>query len=228
VRNALTQKAVDPATYSNQVAAEKAIILEQATALGAGISDALASTIATQQVTYGWNQDQVNTALAQYVKLNSTGSFGGAAGQNAMSINQLAYNNGVTLSPSSMQNMLQKVAANKMSLQDMQGFIRQMAASKYPGLAPQIAAGENVSDLAAPYTNSMQNILEVGPGQANLNNPIIQRGLNGIGQSGQPEGMNLADFNNYLRAQPQWAQTQNAQNTTMSTAHTILQNFGFS
>jgi hypothetical protein len=227
-RNAQVQKVIDPATYSQQVAAEKAIVLEQSTALGAAISDNLATTIATQQVTYGWNAAQVQQALAQYVKLNSSGSFGGQAGQNAMALQELAYNNGITLSPSTMQNMLQKVTANKTSMEDLQGHIRQLAASKFPALAQQIGAGEDVSTLAQPYTNTMQSLLEVGPGTANLQNPLIQRALGGLDQSGQPTGLNLTDFANYLRAQPQWRQTQNGQQAAMGTAHQILSSFGFS
>lgn len=228
VRNAQVQKVIDPATYSQQVAAEKAIILQQSSALGASISDSLATTIATQQITYGWNANQVQQALAGYVKLNASGSFGGQAGQNAMALQELAYNNGVTLSPTTMQNMLQKVTANKSSMEDMQGFIRQLAASKFPSMSQQIAAGDNVSDLAQPYMNAMQNVLEVGPGETNLQNPLLARALNGVGQDGQPSGMSLTDYNNFLRSQPQWRQTQNAQTSAMSTAQQVLQSFGFS
>lgn len=228
MRNAQVQKIIDPATYAQQVAAEKASVLEQSAALGASISDSLATTIATQQITYGWNANQVQQALAQYVKLNSSGSFGGQAGQNAMALQEMAFNNGVSLPPATMQNLLQKVAANKTSMQDVQGLIRQMAASKFPAFAKQIAAGEDVSSLAQPYMNTMQNTLEVGPGSTSLDNPLLQRGLNGIGQDGQPSGQNLTDFTNFLRAQPQWRQTQNGQDAAMGTAHAILQSFGFS
>lgn len=227
-RAAQVAKSVDPATYSQQVAAEKANIMASATAEGATLSDSLATTIATQQITYGWNAAQVQQALSQYVKLNADGAFGGQAGQNAMALNELAYNNGVTIDPNTMQNLLQKVAANKGSMEDLQGMIRQAAASKFPGLAQQIQAGENVSSLAQPYTSAMQSILETGPGTANLENPLIQRALNGLDASGQPTGLNMADFQKLLRSTPQWRQTQNGQNATMATARTILQSFGFS
>ncbi len=183
---------------------------------------------ATQQVTYGWNADQTNQALSKYIKLNGSGAFGGQAGQNAMALNELAYNNGVSIPPSTMQNLLQSVAGNKTSMEDLQGYVRNMAASKFPALAKQIAAGENVSSLAAPYTNAMQNTLEVGPGQANLTDPLIQRALNGLDSTGQPNGMNVEDFQKLLRAQPAWAKTQNAQSSTMAAAHQILSAFGFS
>lgn len=228
MRNAQTQKVIDPATYSQQVASEKASILENAASMGASISDSLANTIATQQITYGWNADQVNQALSKYIKLNSSGAFGGQAGQNAMALSELAYNNGVSLPPATMQNLLQNVAANKTSMEDLQGYVRKIAASKFPALEKQIAAGENVSSLAEPYTSAMQNTLEVGPGQTTLDNPLIQRALNGLDQSGQPTGMNVTDFQRLLRSQPQWAQTQNAQNSTMAAARQILQSFGFS
>lgn len=228
MRRAQTQKVIDPATYNQQVATEKANILASASTMGAAISDSLASTIAIQQVTYGWDGNQTNQALSKYIKLNQSGSFGGQAGQNAMALHELAYNNGVDIAPSTMQNLLQNVAGNKTSMEDLQGYVRGMAASKFPALQKQIAAGENVSSLAEPYTSAMQNTLEVGPGQANLTDPLIQRALNGLDNTGQPTGMNVADFQKLLRAQPQWAKTQNAQASTMAAAHQILQSFGFS
>jgi hypothetical protein len=228
VRNAQVQKSIDPATYSQQVASETQEIQAQAAALGAAISTSLANTIATQQITYGWTADQVSKALAGYVKLNQSGSFGGQAGQNAMALYEMANNNGVSISPSNMQALMQKVTAGKTSMEDIQGYIRQMAASKFPALTKEIAAGQNVSDLAAPYSTAMQNTLEVGPGQANVSNPLIQKALNGLSASGQPTGMDLTDFTNMLRSQPAWTQTQNAQDSAMSTAHQVLQNFGFS
>lgn len=227
-RAAQVQKVVDPATYAQQVASTKADVLAQAMEEGAAISSSLATTIATQQITFGWNAAQVKQALSQYIKLNQSGSFGGQAGQNAMALSEMAYNNGVTITPSSMQNMLQQVAANKTSMEDMQGFIRKMAASKFPGLEQQINAGEDVSTLAQPYMADMQNLMETGPGTANLSNPLIQRALNGLDQSGQPVGMSMVDFQNLLRAQPEWKQTQNAQDSTMATARQVLQSFGFS
>lgn len=227
-RNAQVQKVIDPATYSQQVAAEKANILAQASSMGAAISDSLAQTIASQQLTYGWNADQVNQTLSKYVKLNQSGSFGGQAGQNAMALQEMMYNNGVSLPPSSMQNLLQNVAANKSSMEDLQGLIRQMAASKFPALEKEIQAGENVSSLAQPYSTAMQNTLEVGPGTANLENPLIQRALNGLSADGQPTGMMVSDFQKLLRAQPQWTKTQNAQDQTMGAARSILQAFGLS
>jgi hypothetical protein len=228
VRNAQVQKVIDPATYSQQVASEMAIIQEQASSMGATLSSSLASTIATQQVTYGWNADQVNQALSKYVKLNSSGAFGGQSGQNAMALNEMAMANGVTISPSTMQNMMQNVAGNKTSMEDMQGYIRSIAASKFPALQKQIGAGETVQSLAEPYTSAMQNLLEVGPGEASVQNPLIQQALSGLSAEGQPAGMNLTQFQNLLRAQPQWSQTQNAQDSTMGAAHGILQSFGFS
>lgn len=228
VRNAQVQKVIDPATYAQQVAQAKTDILVSAAAEGASLSDSLASTIAAQQITYGWNTDQVNQALSQYIKLNASGSFGGTAGQNAMALNELAYNNGVSISPTTMQNFLRNVASNKTSMEDLQGYIRKIAASKFPALQQQINAGENVSDLASQYTTSMQNILETGPGTANLDNPLIQRALNGMDSSGQPVGMGISDFERLLRSQPQWNKTQNAQDAAMSAARTILQSFGFS
>ena len=85
-----------------------------------------------------------------------------------------------------------------------------------------------MSDLASSYMQDYQKILEVGPGQLNLFDPTLTKALQYKDPSGQNASMPLWQFDQTLRNDPRWKQTQNAQDSVMGTAHSILQSFGFS
>jgi len=226
VRAATAAKATDPVTFSANLAQETANIQQTAASLGADISTGLAKTIASQQVTYGWDAAQVQKALAQYVKLNASGAFGGTAGQNSMALNQLAANNGITINPTTMQNIVQNIADNKMTVEDAQNLIREQAASKYPAYAKQILNGVTLASMAAQYQHTMQNVLEVGPDSTSLTSPTIQAALQNMNAQGIPEPLSLPQFEQQLKAQPQWKQTNNAQSSLMAVGNQVLQSMG--
>lgn len=226
-RNAQVAKAVDPYTYSQNVASETATVQAAANKLGAMISEQTAQTIATQQITYGWNADQVQTALAQYVNMTANGAFGGIAGQNEMALRQLAEKNGISVDDNTMKNIVQNITDNKTSVEDAAGMIRSQAAGKFPAYAEQIMNGVNLSDIAAPYQQTMQKILELGPGDTQIASPKITSALQNMNGQGVPTQMPLWQFAQNLRQDPAWKQTQNAQNSIMQTAKQVLSDFGF-
>jgi hypothetical protein len=194
--------------------------------MGAAISEHMAQTIATQQLTFGWNADQTNQALAKFVNLNASGAFGGTAGQNSMVLNQLAVKNGVSVDDATMKNFMRDIAGNRSSVEDMAGFIRKQAAGKYPAYGEQIMAGTNLSDIAAPYQQTMQNLLEVGPGDTQITNPHISSALQHTDEKGQPIQMPLSQFATQLRQQPAWKSTQNAQDSIMAAGHEVIKAMG--
>jgi hypothetical protein len=69
-------------------------------------------------------------------------------------------------------------------------------------------------------------LLEKGPGEINILNPMIKSALqNTVG--GKPTPLSLTDFENMVRERPEWLQTDNARDALMQTAHQVLTNFGF-
>jgi len=109
----------------------------------------------------------------------------------------------------------------------IQANIRNTAAAIYKPFADKINQGYSVADLAAPYTSTVANLLEVSPDSIDLGNPtgtgaLVTKALQGDGQN----AMNLDAFTTLVKQQPAWLNTTNARNTLMDTATSMLRNFG--
>lgn len=228
-RQAQTLKQVDPHTYSAELNQAMADIEQQATSMGATLSSSTLQSIASMQVSNGWNSNQIQMALSKYVIEAGRGAFGGLAGQNQQNLAQYALQRGITIDDQTMKNFVQQIADNKMTIEDFQGYIRKQAASKYPAFAKELMAGTSLSTLAAPYQQTAQSVLELGPEDTQLDSPLVQKGLNNVTQQGNqpvPGSMSLTDYTKFLKSQPQWKKTLNAQNAAMQTAFQVLGDMG--
>jgi hypothetical protein len=217
----------DPATQTAQLDSQIQEVQLAASKLGAVISPAEIKALATDYLQDGWNSDQLQHAMTQWINFDANGALGGTSGDDEMTLRSLAADNGVSVSNSWLLNVARNISTETTSLEDAEGYIRQQAETLYPNYASLIKAGQNLSDLAAPYATDYQNILEVGPGNTSLYDSTMQKALQYKDPTGVNKTMPLWQFDQTLRNDPRWLQTQNAQNTTMSTAHSILQDFGF-
>jgi hypothetical protein len=217
----------DPSTQQQQIQSQLANVYSMAAKFGMDVPANIAQQLAQQYLQNGWNDTQLQDAMAKYIQYNQYGGLGGASGQTEMTLRALGNNNGVTLSNNWILNVAQAIAGNTTSIEDAEAYIRSQAEKLFPDYAPQLKAGQNMSDLAAPYITDYQKILEVGPNQASLFDPTLVKALQTKSADGQPAAMPLWQFDNTLRADPRWKKTQNAQDSTMAVAHQVLQNFGF-
>jgi hypothetical protein len=224
----ITEGFADPTTQKTQLASQTASVQAAAAALGANVSPGTAEALAIQFLQNGWNSDQLQQALAKYINFGQNGALGGTSGQDEMTLRGLAQSNGVSVSNGWLQSTAQHIALDSTSLEDAEGYIRKQAESLFPQYAKMIQAGQNMSDLASSYASDYERILEVGPGQTNLFDPTMLKALQYKDPTGQNATMPLWQFDQSLRNDPRWMKTQNAQDTTMATAHGILQDFGFS
>lgn len=105
------------------------------------------------------------------------------------------------------------------------------AASNYKAFANQIKAGISVRSLAAPYINSLSNLLELPTDSIDLSSTtgygkIIADALRGNEDPNNPQPTTLADFQKQVKNDPRWLQTQNAQDSIMGMGTQLLRNFG--
>jgi hypothetical protein len=105
------------------------------------------------------------------------------------------------------------------------------AAGNYKAFANQIKAGITVRALAAPYINSLANLLEVPTDGLDLSastgyGKMISDALRGNEDPNNPQPMTLADFQKQVKNDPRWLQTQNAQDSVMGMGTQLLRNFG--
>lgn len=167
----------------------------------------------------GWSDDRIKDWFGARVTTHG-GAMWGAAGEAFDQIHELGYLNGMKYTGYAVTEA-RNIAAGRTTLEEAESHIRQQSAAKYSAFADAIKSGQNLSDLASPYIQSVQKILETP--DVDLFNSHVQKALT-TNVNGQAQS--IWDFENGLRKDPLWKKTQNAQDSSMQVAHQVLQQFG--
>jgi len=182
-------------------------------------------TLAYNVAAKGWNESQLRDYLGKYVYFGEYHEGEGGEAFNKMK--SFAYDMGVTMSDVWYADRARNIVRGIATIQDYQDAIRKQAKALYPQYAKQIDAGQTIADIASPYVQSMQNILEIPSGAISVQDNIIKTALQNKNKAtGANEVMPLWQFENQLRNDPRWKKTQNAQNSLMQVAHQVLADFG--
>ena len=227
-RKWLLQASTDPATAGrawNQAQTHLNQVLSSIGAYGP-ISNANYQALLYDIVAKGWSDDQVKYFAGQYDKLINGKMQGDAETQYSNGL-QYAYSMGVKMSDSWYQTQVQNIERGLSTFADMQAGIRNQAKAQYSQFAQQIDGGQTIQDLASPYIQQMSNILEVDGNELSPFDPTIKKALSYKDPTtGQMGAQPLWQFENTLRSDPRWLQTNNARDSIMTTAHGVLQQFG--
>lgn len=218
----------DPATYGQNVNNLEASIQQMAASLGANLTTSQMQQFAVDALTGGYDQNQavLNQKFAQFVTPVSGNHFGGQAGSYEDQIRQAMRDLGVFIPEDQLDTQIRQIVSGQQTVQGVQAQLRSQAAAQYPAYADQLNSGMNLSDIASPYIGRAQQLLEMGPGQMNIQTPLIKQALQ-FTQDGQPAAMPMYQFETQVRQDPRWLSTDNAQDAFMSNAHRILTDFGF-
>jgi len=218
----------DPATYTQNVNNLFANVQMMASQLGATLTQAQLHQFAVDALFGGYDQNQamLNQKFAEFVKPVSGNHFGGQAGSYEDQIRQAMRDMGVFMPEAQLDTQIKQIIGGQSSVQSVLAQLRTQAASMYPAYSSQINSGMNVSDIASPYIGRAQQLLEMGPGAMNIQSPLVKQALQ-YTLDGKPTAMPMYDFENAVRKDPRWLQTDNAQDSFMANAHRVLQDFGF-
>lgn len=225
-REAQVMKNTDPATWNAQMDAAKIQVRQLAAQIGAAIPEGKLAKIAQNMIETGADEDQMRYALGEYVNFTKDGTLKGEAAMHEYTMKQYAASMGITIDDQTIKNQAQRVIRKVATTQDFEDQIRQQAKSMFPGYEDQIDAGSTIKDIAAPYMQMMGNELELPDTSINVVDPIIKKAMNGLDAKGRPAGVSLTDFQQQLRSDPRWRNTQKAQNNAMQTGVKVLQDMG--
>lgn len=223
----VTQK-TDPATWNAQLSAGILKVRQLAAEIGAAIPENKISGIAKSLIETGAMDDEamMRNALGGYVTFTKDGTLKGEAAMHEYTMKQFAYANGVQLSSEAIKKQAQLVVRKLATTQDFENQVRQSAISLFPAYQKQIEAGSNVADIASPYMQMMSQELELPYQGLDVLDPTIRGAMNGMDKSGKPVGMTLTDFQQQLRNDPRWRQTDNARNGSMAVGLKVLSDMG--
>lgn len=226
MRQAIITRLSQPGEWAQVVSQKAADMKVAAATMGSYLTDTQANQYAEQSVIFGWNQPQVNAALSHYVTASRNGNYGGAAGTIQDRLEQTAYNNGIKLPTSWFSQHMQNIAAGTSTEQDAHTAIRDLAASTFPQYSEQLKAGMDVSNIAAPYVQSMASTLELNPTQLNVFDPTIRKALTGADEKGKPASTPLWQFEQTLKNDPRYAKTNGAMTEALTAGNKVLTDMG--
>lgn len=151
----------------------------------------------------------------------------GATGEAANALDKLrntARLNGFNLEKdfgNQVDGWLQRIARGE-SVEDFNRIIRQQAKLGLPEkVGSLLDQGLDLSNIYAPYRNTMAALLEMTPDSINLDDPVLRSAY------GQDKEMSIFDFKRAVRKDPRWQYTDNARQDVSNVALQVLRDFGF-
>lgn len=236
-RNWLITQISDPATAAHEMqdGAAQVIQLAQQQGFTAAQVQADAQNIWLQSKLNGMSDQQLAGYIAsrEWTKLSGNTQVNGSIGNIEDQAKQMAAAYGYNpadLDAEVLQMAAADAEAQRTGSDALAGWQQKMinyASVKYAPFADQIKQGQTVSDIAKPYTDAYQQILEQ-PASQDINDPLIAKALQGTpDKNGQPVATPLWQFQQQLRADPRWAQTDNARQSMAQAVTQIGKTFGF-
>ncbi len=191
---------------------------------GVELTDQERNKIAHDMLFLGLSEEEVTKAVGKQFEMDDT--LEGQAGDIQDRVEQMAADYGVRVSDTFVAGLVKGFMNGTMSDQDIQNHITGLAKSTYSALAPQIDAGMTVREIADPYVRSMSQLLELNDAEIDLYDPSIRAALTGRGQDGAPAVKPIWQFENEVRSDPRWLQTNNARDSFDRTGNSILKMWG--
>jgi hypothetical protein len=126
---------------------------------------------------------------------------------------------------SALSNLL-----GKTTLETQKAYILQQAKSMFSSFAPALDSGQTVKNIAAPYINTLANLLEIPTDQIDLGastgyGKMVRDALIGMDPANQ-KPMALYDFEKQIKGRSEWGKTNNARDTIMGGVNDLLKSFG--
>ena len=152
----------------------------------------------------------------------------GAAAEFEREILQWSRRNGLQLTGQMLARYVQAGVEGRSSLDDIKNDLRRTyLLGQYPGWADRIEQGFDPADIAQPYIERMARLLEIDEMEIDLNDNLLQRGMQSVGNDGKPRVMPLYEFEQEIRKDPRWEFTENAYDVYSRVGTNLLRTFGF-
>ena len=213
-----------PGLYKDALDADVETLRDEAAQIGAQFDEVELRELAKQRRRFGLNPSQMQNALAD-AAFAKDGRARGRAGQVQTNLREWVRRNGIQLSDNMINDYVRRIQAGDTTLDDvLQDLRRTYASGAYPAWADKINEGFDPADLFEPYRQTASNLLELP--EIGLDDPVLKRASQAIGADGKPIQMPLYQFEQEIRKDPRWQQTNNAMEAYNRLADQVLSMFG--
>ena len=196
---------------------------------GVTLEDDFVNTLALDVRLNNLTESEISERIRPFIvsAVDEGAELSNKAGQAERELLKWSEANGLSLTGSSISSYVADIAQGKINLDDVKSSLRTTyMVGTYPAWADRINAGQDIADIAAPYKQQMARLLEVDSDMINLDDNLLQRGLQGVGADGKPGVVPMYDFKKMIRKDERWDKTDNALDEYTSAGMNILQMFG--
>jgi len=216
----------DPTTYAERLENTTTQVQNLAGQFGVGLSAAEVKRYSERAFLLGWSPEQILDNIAVELTPGKTGHYGGDLSAIEEQLRKTSLANGVQLNDKDVNRWMQQIIKGDASSNQFEQYIRDVSAKTFEAYGDQIKAGMDASDLAAPYMQSMSQILEVNPSSINMFDRTIRKALSYRNDKGEPQPMSITDFEDSLRQDKRWQYTDNARDTMRGYATNLAKLWG--
>lgn len=207
-------KYTDPSTYRERLNNYKDQIQNLAGQWGADLTQRELNTYAERAYLFGWSEAQILDHIAKDVTPNKAGNYGGSLASIEQQLRQVAANNGIKIPQEQLTKWMRQIVRGNADVRQFETHIRDLAARTFEAYGQEIRSGMDALDIAAPYIQSMSEVLELNPANVNLFDRTIRSALSYRDpKTGEARPMSLTDFEDALRHDRRWQYTDNARET---------------
>jgi hypothetical protein len=222
-------EALTPGDQQAQVTQTKTGIAAQARKLGVDIGDERLTQIASDAARLGWNQAQVDAAVAAEFHYKPGGQVG-QIGQAEATIRADAHDYRVSdlLGDTTMASYDAQIAAGTLTPEEVKQQLVTLAQQRFPGLAGQITVSNPTKNALAPYANAAANELGIDPDTIDFAQPMWSKAVNQIDDKGNHVPLPIYEWQRTLRSDPTygWDKTPNGVASGYAVGNTLAQALG--
>lgn len=219
--------ASDPTTAQAQIASRQSILSDAASKLGLSLAPDRLKTIAYHSLAFGWNQNQIDDALAEEVHYSPEAAQKGQIGANSAQVKALAAKYYLTVSDEAAFDYAKQLVTGQIDQGGIEATFISQAKGKFPTLAKYIDQGTTPSQFFSPYKSILAKEFDMPETAIDLaNDPQFQPILSMAGQDGTLRPMSLSETTKWARTQPRWDATKGAKDQAAQFGEMLTSMFG--
>ena len=228
-RNWETLLIQDPASAQVQLDNRTALLRDTAQRLGITLTSESLARIAEDSIKLGLELTSQLEDIVGSEALRSVGTVSQLRyGYVGNSIRESARKYGVSLSDTTFNEWVNKIAVGAESTETFESYAQQIARTLYPSLNNGFDRGLSFAQMTDPYAQVASRILEIPGAQVDFTNPKWAQAFTMKDDKGNPMQMSFGEWADYLRTDPSfgWEYTDDAKNRAYTVVNRLGELFG--
>lgn len=219
----------DPETARRDLDTRVALLRGVAQDMGITLSPESLEQLATDSIILNF---QLTSQYEDVIGSEARKSFGGVSqlryGYVGNSIRESASKYGISLSDTTFNEWVDKIAVGAESQQTFESYAQQIARNLYPALNNGFDRGLSFAQMTDPYAQVASRILEIPGAQVDFTDPKWAAAFTMKDTKGQQMQMSFGEWADYLRTDPSfgWEYTDDAKNRAYTVVNRLAELFG--